>query len=82
MTAELDADLCRLLSEVDAQDRASGKAWLQERAPVDPGALTVGSIITALTALIVSLIGAILGGLAGMRFHRKIDRADLGDRHS
>jgi ABC-type multidrug transport system permease subunit len=40
--------------------------------------LTVGSIITAAIALVVSLIGAILGGLAGMRFHRRVDRAGLG----
>jgi hypothetical protein len=45
--------------------------------PVDGGALTAAGIITALLALAVSLVGAVLGGLAGMRFHRKIDRADL-----
>jgi hypothetical protein len=48
--------------------------------PIDPGALTAAGIITALLALGVSLVGAVLGGLAGMRFHRKIDRADLSRR--
>lgn len=47
--------------------------------PIDGGAIGVASIVTLLVALAVSLIGAILGGLAGMRYHRRIDRADLGD---
>ncbi len=45
--------------------------------PVDPAALGLAGILTVLVALAVSLIGAVLGGLAGMRYHRKIDRADL-----
>ena len=36
------------------------------------------SLITLGIAVLVSLGGAILGGLAGMRFHRKVDRAGLG----
>jgi hypothetical protein len=48
------------------------------RIPLNEGAITAGSIITAVIALAVSLIGAILGGLAGMRFHRKVDKAGLG----
>ncbi len=48
--------------------------------PADPAALGIAGIIGVLIALAVSLIGAILGGLAGMRFHRRIDRADLDDR--
>lgn len=44
--------------------------------PLDPGALTIGSIIAAVAALIAALVGAVLGGLAGMRFHRKIDRTE------
>jgi len=56
--------------------------------PVDGSALTTAGVISALVALAVSLVGAILGGLAGMRFHRKVDRAgldieeDAGDRMS
>ena len=45
------------------------------RLPVGEGDLTTGGIITALVALAASLGGAILGGLAGMRFHRRVDRA-------
>ena len=45
--------------------------------PVDEGALTLGGIVAVVIALAVGLVGAILGGLAGMRFHRKVDRAAL-----
>lgn len=48
------------------------------RLPINEGDLTTGGIIAALLALGVSLVGAIAGGLAGMRFHRKVDRAGLG----
>jgi hypothetical protein len=48
------------------------------RIPVSEGDLTVASIVTAVLVAIVSLVGAILGGLAGMRFHRKVDRVGLG----
>jgi uncharacterized membrane protein YfcA len=33
--------------------------------------------VTALVAVAAALIGALLGGLAGMRFHRKVDRTDI-----
>ncbi|TFD26184.1 hypothetical protein E3T49_15925 [Cryobacterium cryoconiti] len=46
--------------------------------PLNSGDLTAGSIITALVIVLVSLLGAIVGGLAGMRFHRRVDRAVLG----
>jgi len=42
--------------------------------PTEDGTLTAAGIISALIVLVVSLVGAILGGLAGMRFHRKVDR--------
>lgn len=45
------------------------------RIPVDEGKLTTAGIVTALIALAAALVGAILGGLAGMRYHRRIDRA-------
>jgi hypothetical protein len=48
------------------------------RIPVNEGDLTTGGIIAALAVAAVSLVGAILGGLAGMRFHRKVDKAGLG----
>jgi hypothetical protein len=45
--------------------------------PVSRDALTTGGIITAVAVVLISLLGAVLGGLAGMRFHRKVDRASL-----
>lgn len=48
------------------------------RIPVAEGDLTTGGIIALLVVAVASLAGAVLGGLAGMRFHRKVDRAGLG----
>ena len=48
------------------------------RIPLDEGNLTVAGIVTVIAVAIVSLIGALLGGLAGMRYHRKVDRVGLG----
>lgn len=48
------------------------------RIPINEGALTVAGIVTALLVVAASLGGAILGGLAGMRYHRRVDRAGLG----
>ena len=48
------------------------------RIPVSEGSLTTGGIIAAVAAVLVTLVGALLGGLAGMRFHRKVDRTGLG----
>ena len=44
------------------------------RLPMDDGTVTAVGIVAALIALAVSVVGAILGGLAGMRFHRTVDR--------
>ena len=48
------------------------------RIPVAEGDVTTAGIITLLVVAAASLAGAILGGLAGMRFHRNVDRAGLG----
>ncbi|WP_346958901.1 YrzE family protein [uncultured Arthrobacter sp.] len=45
------------------------------RIPVNEGDLTATSMIAAVVVAVVALFGAMLGGLAGMRFHRKVDRA-------
>jgi len=45
--------------------------------PFGEGELTTVGIVTAIAALLVSLLGAVLGGLAGMRFHRRVDRVGL-----
>lgn len=49
------------------------------RLPVNQGALTTGGIIALIIVVVASLIGALIGGLAGMRFHRRIDKAGLID---
>ena len=48
------------------------------RIPTTAEELSTAGIITAILAAVVSLGGAILGGMAGMRFHRRVDRAGLG----
>jgi hypothetical protein len=48
------------------------------RIPVSEGDLTTGGIIAAIAVVAASLLGAIVGGLAGMRFHRRVDRTGLG----
>ena len=48
------------------------------RIPTSTEDLTTAGIITAVLAALVALGGAILGGTAGMRFHRRVDRAGLG----
>ena len=47
------------------------------RLPVGGGDVTTGSIVALVIAFAAALIGAVLGGLAGMRYHRKVDRAGL-----
>ncbi|MEV4417574.1 hypothetical protein [Catellatospora sp. NPDC049609] len=49
------------------------------RVPVNEGALTTAGIVTAIVLAAVALIGAVLGGRAGMRYHRRVDQAGLGD---
>lgn len=48
------------------------------RVPIDEGTLTTGGIIALVAAVVATLGGALLGGLAGMRFHRKVDKTGLG----
>ncbi|XAS75393.1 hypothetical protein V3G39_12045 [Dermatophilaceae bacterium Sec6.4] len=43
------------------------------RIPVREGTLTTAGIIALLVVAVAALIGAILGGLAGMRYHRRVD---------
>jgi hypothetical protein len=45
---------------------------------INEGELALSSIITTVAIAIVSLGGAVLGGVAGMRFHRKVDKAGFG----
>lgn len=47
------------------------------RIPADGGTLTKGGLAALAIVAVASLVGALLGGLAGMHFHRKVDRAGL-----
>jgi len=48
------------------------------RIPVSQGNLTTGGLIALVVAAVGSLAGSLLGGLAGMHFHRKVDKAGFG----
>ena len=48
------------------------------RIPSNEGDITTNGVIAALAIAGVTLVGAIMGGLAGMRFHRRVDKAGLG----
>ena len=45
------------------------------RIPIDEGTATTGGIVALVAVLLVTLLGAVLGGKLGDRFHRKVDRA-------
>ncbi|MER7072932.1 hypothetical protein [Terrabacter sp. NPDC000476] len=45
------------------------------RIPMDGGTLTTGGLVALLVVAVASLLGALVGGRAGMHYHRKIDRA-------
>jgi hypothetical protein len=47
------------------------------RLPVNEGQVTAVGAIAIGAAILAALVGAVLGGLAGMRFHRKVDRTGL-----
>ena len=45
------------------------------RLPVDEGDVTTGGIIALAAGLLTMIVGAVLGGKTGERFHRKVDRS-------
>ena len=47
------------------------------RIPISGDVLTITGIITAVVVAVASLGGAILGGVVGVRYHRRVDRAGL-----
>jgi hypothetical protein len=49
------------------------------RIPLGEGDLTTAGILAAVGVAVASLAGAVLGGIAGMRFHRRVDRTGFGD---
>jgi ABC-type dipeptide/oligopeptide/nickel transport system permease subunit len=48
------------------------------RIPVNEGTVSTAGLIATLAIALAALVGAVLGGLAGMRFHREVDKAGLG----
>jgi hypothetical protein len=47
--------------------------------PIDEQSFATGGLIATVAALVVTLLAAALGGKAGERFHRKIDRTAVVD---
>jgi hypothetical protein len=45
------------------------------RIPIEEGTATTAGVITLAAILVVTLLGAVIGGKLGERFHRKVDRA-------
>jgi hypothetical protein len=48
------------------------------RIPIDEGTATTGGIVALVAVLLVTLGAAVLGGKAGEKYHRKVDRAGYG----
>ncbi len=44
------------------------------RIPVDEGTATTAGVITLVAVLVVTLLGAVVGGKLGERYHRRVDR--------
>ena len=49
------------------------------RLPIDSGTLTTGGLVVLLASIVVTLLAAMVGGKAGERFHRMVDRAGVAD---
>lgn len=47
------------------------------RIPTSTDEITLPGIVTAVVLALIPLFAAVLGGLAGMRYHRRVDRAGL-----
>ncbi|MFB7892011.1 hypothetical protein ACFC1I_07425 [Microbacterium sp. NPDC056044] len=47
------------------------------RIPVTADTATVTGILTAVGAAVITLVAAVLGGMAGMSYHRRVDRVGL-----
>lgn len=61
--------------QFDSLGRLGGALYL----PVDGTVLTAGALIGLAITLLIPLLGAVLGGKAGMHFHRKVDQ--VGSNH-
>ncbi|GEN78940.1 hypothetical protein [Actinotalea fermentans] len=67
-----------LTALVGAEYNVFAQVNLFPRIPVDEGDLTTVGVVAAFGAAALALVGSVLGGLVGVRFHRKVDRAGLG----
>lgn len=47
------------------------------RIPINDGNLTTAGVLTAVAVVVVALVGAMMGGIVGTRYHRKIDAVGL-----
>ncbi len=47
---------------------------IDELFPMNGGVLSTAAAAFAVGVLVVTLVGAVLGGIAGMRYHRRVDR--------
>jgi hypothetical protein len=47
------------------------------RIPIRTDEVTVAGIVTAVVLAAIPLVAAVLGGMAGMRYHRRVDRAGM-----
>ncbi|HEX2075621.1 MAG TPA: hypothetical protein VHF92_17725, partial [Geodermatophilus sp.] len=45
------------------------------RIPIDEGTATTAGLVTLLGMVVVTLLGAVLGGTLGTHYHRRVDRA-------
>lgn len=62
---------------VAAATLGSGSSGAEELSPLSPTSGEIGLGLAGLAVVAaVTLVGAMLGGLAGMRFHRRVDRAE------
>ena len=48
------------------------------RIPVTAETATLTGVLTAIGAAVIALVAAVLGGMAGMHYHRRVDRVGLG----
>ena len=51
------------------------------RIPIDEGDLKIGGIIALAAAILLPLLASILGGKQGERYHKKVDRVAVDERH-
>jgi hypothetical protein len=46
------------------------------RIPVDQGTITTTGIVALVVLLLITLLGAVIGGAGGMRYHRRLERTE------